>query len=155
MQAIFSESSSGDTYCAVPTKEFARPIEDTVIFSAKTFELVAKNSIKPSLVPFRILAVPKSVILMCMFSSIRMFSGFRSLSRSVIRETIKPVGYSKIEKHAAIVEIVPMNDALAVHEFEGDDEFSSIEARAFLIEASHFADPLQQLSVLGVAQHEV
>lgn len=109
LQADFSVSSSGDTYCAVPTNELAlaaklrkyifnnvplfsilncfKAVKDRATLAEHFFSPLSEE--QPHLTGLGVIpcllsddncfAVPKSVIWMCMSSLRRIFSGFRSL----------------------------------------------------------------------------
>lgn len=97
LQADFSVSSSGDTYCAVPTKEFALAAKQCkkILFIYRhkyvytpyikfTAKFRTQIKIRKVVIPCLLsddscFAVPKSVIWMCISSLRRIFSGFRSL----------------------------------------------------------------------------
>lgn len=75
LQALLSVRSSGLTYSAVPTNELARLLSEAlrgVFVVARSGPPEFRGGISRSL------AVPKSVILTCLWSSSNTFSGFKS-----------------------------------------------------------------------------
>lgn len=109
LQADFSVRSSGETYCAVPTKEFAlalntrNKVHDTDIYFFLRLTIKIRTVAIPCLLSDdNCFAVPKSVIWMCISSLRRIFSGFRSLKceeHVVIYEWNKVIQLSLNEKH--------------------------------------------------------
>ena len=114
-------SSSGDTYCAVPTNVLVG--SPTGIVWSETAEITERKQHPPPV--SRSLPVPKSVIFIRRASSSRMFSGFKSLAggRKLSRSTEAP-------EHGTGRKDSPVNDSLRVHVPQSIDDLRSVVAHA-------------------------